>query len=418
MVARSVVTLGVSTERGAVHAVALADTGEKLLDRVLVHLVAKTYGDTKAHVAAAVETAMDEVAAEIGPEWEIAGTAVAYRDAAERRAVVTQLASGPWRTASLLSAKSAHLSAAGAMTWLGEFDDLLVCEVVPGHQAFTLVDRGRDRVLAAIAQTGPASEESLGVAVTAAWDQFEAAAVRPDAVVLIGSAAHAPAVRAAADRFGAPVLPCRIASSAAALGAAMFAMDDVPELVDTVEEPRGRRSTPAVFVAASVVAAGLVAGGVYTLNNSTRSVVADARTTADAHVVFDTGSSSGMIIGSSVQPGQFHPDGARQDPDPESAPQAFDVTAASQQVTQYWGGRIGPLTLEEYEAAQESEPAAAPVLPGTGIPSTTRVGAPNDAMLFPGEAPPPAPFTAEFYQWWDNHMRLLAQWASQQVTQA
>ncbi|MEV0031565.1 hypothetical protein [Nocardia sp. NPDC050793] len=396
------------------HAVALADTGEKLRDRVLAHRVARTYGDTKAHVAAAVETAMDEVAADIGPEMEIVGTAVAYRDAAERRAIVTQLASGPWRTASLLSAKSAHLSAARAMTWLREFDDLLVCEVVRGHQAFTLVDRGRDRVLAAIAQTGPVSEESLGVAVMAAWDQFEAAAVRPDAVVLIGSAADAPVVRAAVDRFGAPVLPCRIASSAAALGAAMFAMDDVPELVDVIEEPRGRRSMPAVFVAAGVVAAGLIVGGVYAVNNSTRSVAADARNTADARVVFDTGSSSGMVVRSSVEPGQFHPDGARQDQDPAAVPQAFDLPAASSQAA----GRIGPLTLEEYEAALESEPAAAPVLPGTGIPSTTKVGAPNDAMLFPGEAPPPAPFTAEFYQWWDNHLRLLAQWASQQVTQA
>lgn len=418
MVARSVVTVGVSTERGAVHAVALADAGEKLLDRVLVHRVTKTQGDTKAHVAAAVETAMDEVAAEIGPELEIVGTAVAYRDAAERRAIVTQLASGPWRTASLLSAKSAHLSAAGAMTWLREFDDLLVCEVVQGHQAFTLVDRDRDRVLAAIAQTGSVSEESLGVAVMAAWDQFEAAAVRPDAVVLIGSAADAPVVREAVDRFGAPVLPCRIASSAAALGAAMFAMDDVPELVDTIEETRGRRSTPAVVVTAGVVAAGLVVGGVYAVNNSTRSAAADARNTADARVVLDTGSSRGMTIDSSVQPGQFHPDGAPQDHVAVSDPQVFDLTTASQQVVQHWGGgRFGPLTLEEYEAALESDPAAEPVLPGTGVPST-KVGAPNEAMLFPGEAPPPAPFTAEFYQWWDNHVRLLAQWASQQITQA
>ncbi|WP_431949247.1 hypothetical protein [Nocardia lijiangensis] len=406
------------------HAVALADTGERLLERVLVHRVAKTYGDTKADVAEAVEAVMDEVAAEIGEEREIVGTAVAYRDAAERRAVVTRLASGPWRTASLLSTKSAHLSAAGMMTWLREFDDLLVCEVVPGHQAFTLVDRGRDRVLAAISQTGGASEASLGAAVTAAWDQFEAATVRPDGVVLIGSAADAPAVREAVARFGAPVLPCRIASSAAAVGAALFAMSDVPQVVDTVEEPRDSRSTAAVCVAASVVAAGLVVGGVYAVGTSTRSVVADARTTADAREVFDTGSSSGMVVGSSVQPGEFHPEGiAGGDQGPVSVPRHVtmgmpDVVPSPQTVAQYWRHQPRPLTLEEAEAAHESEPAAASVVPGTGVPSTTGVGAPNDAMLFPGEEPPPAAFTPEFHQWWDNHLRLLAQWASQQMTQA
>ncbi|SNY81691.1 hypothetical protein SAMN04244553_3295 [Nocardia amikacinitolerans] len=422
MVARSVVTLGVSTERGAVHAVALADTGEKLVERVLVHRVAKTHGDSKADVAAAVQAAMDYVAAEVGEGREIAGAAVAYRDAAERRAIVTRLASGPWRTASLLSTKSAHLSAAGMMTWLGEFDDLLVCEVVPGHQAFTLVDKGRNRVLAAVSQTGGTNEASLGAAVTAAWDQFEAAAVRPDGVVLIGSAAEEPAVREAVDRFGAPVLPCKIASSAAAVGAALFAMADVPELVDTVEEERGSRSSAGLFVAASVVAAGLVVGGVFTLGDySIRSVVADARNTADAHVVPGTGSSSGMAVGSSVQPEII----AREDRGAASVPRQLPLVTGDtpavgpQTVVQRWGsGQDRPLTLEEAEALGETDTAAASVVPGTGIPSTTRVGAPNDAMLFPGEAPPPPAFTPESYEWWDNHLRLLAQWASQQLAQA
>ncbi|TQM25468.1 hypothetical protein FB390_5620 [Nocardia bhagyanarayanae] len=404
------------------HAVALADTGEKLVERVLVHRVAKTHGDNKADVAAAVQAAMDYVAAEVGQGREIAGAAVAYRDAAERRAIVTRLASGPWRTASLLSTKSAHLSAAGAMTWLGEFDDLLVCEAVPGYQAFTLVDKGRDRVLAAVAQTGGINEASLGAAVTAAWDQFEAAAVRPDGVVLIGSAADEPAVREAVDRFGAPVLPCKIASSAAAIGAALFAMADVPEVVDTVEEPRGSRSSSALFVAASVVAAGLVVGGVYTVGDySIRSVVADSRNTADAHVVPGTGSPSGMAVGSSVQPEIIASEdkGAASVPRQSPAVTAGMPAVAPQQVVQRWGsGRQGPLTLEESEELQESDTAAASVVPGTGVPSTTKVGAPNDVMLFPGEAPPPPAFTPESYEWWDNHLRLLAQWASQQLSEA
>ncbi|WP_280366199.1 hypothetical protein, partial [Nocardia abscessus] len=167
MVAESVVTLGVSTERGAVHAVALAD-GKKLADRVLLRRVERTDGDGKAEVAAAVETALDALAAGLGSDREIGGVAVAYRDAAERRAIVTRLATGPWHSASMVSAKSAHLSAASMMTWLDAYDNLLICEVVPGYQAFTLVDRGRRRVLAAVGQAGRATPRSLGMGVAAA----------------------------------------------------------------------------------------------------------------------------------------------------------------------------------------------------------------------------------------------------------
>src|SRR5690606_13903658 len=110
--------------------------GTKLSERVLLHRVATTEGDGKAELAEAVARALDRIAAEIGSAGEIAGVAVAYRDAAERRAIVTRLASGPWRSASLDSTKSAHLSVAGAMTWLNEFDNLLIREVVPGYQAF------------------------------------------------------------------------------------------------------------------------------------------------------------------------------------------------------------------------------------------------------------------------------------------
>jgi hypothetical protein len=46
------------------------------------------------------------------------------------------------------------------------------------------------------------------------------------------------------------------------------------------------------------------------------------------------------------------------------------------------------------------------------------VGAPDGALLFPGEAPPPAVFTPEAADWWDEHLRLMAQWAAQQVWQA
>src|SRR4029077_4537765 len=194
----------------------------------------------------------------------------------------------------------AHLSVAGVMTWLNEFDDLLICDVVPGYQAFTLVDRRRDRVLAATGQAGNTTAASMGVAVTAAWDQFEAAAVRPDAVVLIGSGARAAAVVAAAEGFGAPVIPCRIASAASAVGAALTVTADVARVAEPVERGRSGRGTAVFVAAAGVLVGGLIAGGVYATNAA---VVADTRIAADAHGVDASGgSSSGSPAGVSAPP--------------------------------------------------------------------------------------------------------------------
>ncbi|WP_433756715.1 hypothetical protein [Nocardia sp. CA-135398] len=416
------VTLGVSTERGAVHAVAIADGGEKLPERVLLQRVVKTRGDSKADLAVAVQTALDTLAAELESEREIVGAAVAYRDAAERRAIVTKLASGPWHTASLVSAKSAHLSVAGVMTWLDEFDDLLICEVVPGHQAFTLIDRKRSRVLAATSHAGSATAEALDVAVSDAWDQFEAAMVRPDAVVLIGSAADGSVVATAMDGFGAPVLPCKIGTSASAVGAALFAMSDALGVSEPVERVRSARGHTAMFAAASVLAGGLVVGGLY-VTTRTGAVVADARVTADARMVDgDTGSASGSAAGSSVQPNinPFDRPEARQPTAAGSTSNAtvvdLDLGDSPQYTFLHWGaqppGMISPDMHEHENEAAGSQPP----LPGTGVPGpTTKVGAPNGAMLFPGEAPPPAAFTPESYHWWDNHFRLLVQWATQQL---
>ncbi|WP_328410219.1 hypothetical protein [Nocardia sp. NBC_00403] len=386
----------------------------------------KTGGDSKAELADAVEIAMDVLAAELGPEQEIGGAAVTYRDAAERRAIVTRLASGQWHSASLVSAKAAHLNVAGAMTWLNEFDDLLICDVVPGHQAFTLIDRKRTRVLAANSHTGgAATAESMGAAVTAAWDQFEAAEVRPDAVVLIGSGARAAAVVAAADGFGAPVIACKIAASASAVGAALSAIVDVEASGPTVERVHDVRGVVALFAAASVLAGGLAVGGIYGAGGFSRTansaVVADARVAADTRAVGGgTGSTSGSTAGSSVAPGVYDfRDSVGRGRGSTIGELGLNPTtvAPDQYSVQRWGSgqQDRPLSLTPSESVAETE-SGAQLLPGAGIPAaTTKVGAPNATMLFPGESPPPAAFTPESYHWWDNHFRLMLQWASQRL---
>ena len=71
------VTFGVSTERGTVHAVALSDDDGKLPDRLLIR---RTFhiGDAKSDLVPAIEAALEALADEIGPDHEIAGAAVTY----------------------------------------------------------------------------------------------------------------------------------------------------------------------------------------------------------------------------------------------------------------------------------------------------------------------------------------------------
>ncbi|MEV0544970.1 MULTISPECIES: hypothetical protein [Nocardia] len=373
MATGSVVTLGVSTERGAVHAVAFAESGVTLTDRMLLRRTVRAGGDGKAEVAAAVHTALDAIAAELDDEHEIAGVAVSYRDANERRAIVTRLAETEWRTASLVSAKSAHLFVAGAMTWLDEFDNLLIVEAVPGYQAMTLVDPGRHRVLAAYSQTGAPTPDALRAGVSAAWDQFEAASVKPGAVVLVGSSSDAPAVRDAVAGFGVPVLPCRLAPFAPAAGAALVALGDTV-VVPISTGSRSKRGTAMVAAAASVLAGGLVAGGSYAVINSGRPVVDNTAVSSEP------GAASAPVIPQAPQTHEaasVETGGVTE----ESTTSPYETVSPNPQLvnpgefpldypTQLYGDapQEDPLPLEPVAPVVPQIPAAAPTLPGTGIP--------------------------------------------------
>ncbi|MBL1078341.1 hypothetical protein JK358_28435 [Nocardia sp. 2] len=449
-VVRSAVTIGVATERGTVRAVALAEDGDKLADRVVMERTEKITGDTKADLAAAVELVLEELADKIAPDREIVGAAVAYRDAAERRAIVTKLAAGPWHEASLVSAKAAHLAVSRAMSWVDEFEDLAICEVVPGYQAFSLIDSDRSRVLAAVSLAGGTeSEESMRAAVTAAWDQFDAAGVKPDAVVLIGSAASESAVVGALEAgFGAPVIPCSIAAVAPAMGAALAALPETEYAGEAAERIRRARGTAALFAAASVLAGGLVAGGVYAASNNTKTVqepmLTDARISADKHnnpeqkigdqapALPDTGSAGQLAEGlpEGVVPGGVAPEGVPtptdaglQLPEGQAAPEPLpepDVVTVDPATLDNWGPSSDaqladwrptkPLIKSQPDTESES------TTPAGIIPAPTHpVGAPTEGGLFPGEMAPPPLGTPEFAKWWDNHWHMMLQWAAQML---
>jgi hypothetical protein len=419
-----VVTFGVSAERGTVHAVALSDDEGKLPDRVVSRRTFRV-GDSKADLVRAIEAALEALADEIGPDREIAGAAVAYRDPAERRAVVTGLAKGPWHTASLVSAKSAHLAVARAMPWTGEFDHLLVCEVVPGHQSFSLISPERDRVVAAIAATGSAvSEATMRPAVTAAWDQFDAAGVQPEAVVLMGSAATHPAVAAAlTNGFAVPIIPSRVAKVGAAVGAALAIAPEAADIFAAVERTRLSRGAAALVAAASVLAGGVAAGGIYEATTGTRPasapVLADARAAANSHQVpeaerlapeSEAQDEAGVPVRSPAATKRAsHRDSA-------GSPNVVSVGP----VGMSWGPGAGRRMGLQPDSGDEQQlmPSVTPVAPSgsasasAALDSTVRVQPPDQRLLFKGEAAPPRVGSPEFNHWWNNHWRMMAEWAS------
>ncbi|MGW4281334.1 hypothetical protein, partial [Nocardia sp. NPDC004750] len=255
---------------------------------------------------------------------------------------------------------------------------------------------------------GRATPRSLGIGVTAAWDQLDAAGARPDAVALIGSAGAGSAVLTAVEKFGAPVIPCTVGAFASAAGAALSARLEQDSYVGPVSESSRARGGVAVFAAAGVLASGMVVGGSYLLNDSARptpTVVADAR-----------------IEGA----GATHPVEPVRPADTEAdesfdGPRGGDATTTGVWLPDQRGGlapRHSPLPLVAADATTGPETETPePLLPGTGVPTDRKVGAPDAALLFPGEAPPPAVFTPEAADWWDEHLRLMAQWAAQQVWQ-
>ncbi|WP_040833983.1 hypothetical protein [Nocardia brevicatena] len=428
---KSLVTVGVSTERGAVHAVALDDSDVPLPDRILVHRVLEVAGTGRAEVAAVVARVMDEVARELGPAEEIAGAAITYRDPAERRAIVTGLATGPWRSASLVSTKSAHLSAAAAMTWLAEFDHLLIGEVVPGYQAFTLVDAARSRVLAATGQSAAApTMAAMSAAVGATRDQIEAAQVRPDAVVLIGSAADHPAVMGAVGGFGAPVIPCGMARSAPAAGAALCAMTDLVDVVVPLRSEQQRRGPVMIVAAAGVLASGMTGGGAYLLVNGhsqPTSVTADAMSTVPVgEQAADRGSAD------TPQSRTFRPEAASSVPETgglniPSDTGSVEHSEGSGYTRPWYAAPTRDYGTESDLSTGAAGPEVRTAVPGTEpgsmvpdarsvphtIPAPMRRAESPTGLLFPGEELPPPAFTPESYAWWGRHLRLLVQWATQ-----
>jgi hypothetical protein len=316
--------------------------------------------------------------------------------------MVTGLATGPWRSASYVSVTSAHLALAADLSWAADFPHLVICEVTPGAQAFSLISPERDRVLAAhTAGYAALTEKTLRPAVTAARDRFDAVGVRPDAVVLIGSGAGRPAVSAALAALGAPLVPCPVALVAAAIGAALAALPDPV----AAEPDRGHavKRAAAVFAAAGVLAGGLVVGG-YEMTGVGRPVAA---TMAAAGVAAQTHTRSALALPRSGADRAGQVPGAGRIPAKPSVWGALGLRPANP------GGSWRPghtdtagVPLRQDDATSAPATGQSPVIPAPAH----SAWAPDSAGLFPGEAGPPRVGTTEFTGWFDNHWRMTLQW--------
>lgn len=264
----------------------------------------------------------------------------------------------------------------------------------------------------------------MSAAVAATRDQLDAAQTRPDAVALIGSAAGRPAVMGTVSGVGVPVIPCRIAASAPAIGVAVFAMADLEDPAVPAPPDRQRRGSVALAAAATVLAGGMTAGGVYVLADGqpgTGPIAGNATITAGTQPVEQTGSSA-------ADPGDLAEE-AEEAQSPPGAPTRFQpeaVAALPEETGRYrmrsnyresWRttspGSGLPLSTDDSSGddpsnenpnsdALERDSVQPAIFPG----SQGKLAAPN-GLLFPGEAPPPPGVTPESYAWWDEHMQLL-----------
>ncbi|TSD93355.1 hypothetical protein FOS14_23365 [Skermania sp. ID1734] len=394
-------TVGVSTERGAVRTVVLRADNASDADSGIVRIGEKeSANDDRLTTAAAIAAALDDLEAD--SDSEIQGAAVVYRDAAERRAIVSQLAHGKWSASSLVSVRAAHLAAVQQIRSLKGFGPLLVYDIVPGFKAFSVLDAAHSRILASDAISGSGIDaKDVGESVNRALSLVESADVVPDAVVLVGSLAESEVVRKALELgFSVPVVQAPESAVATARGAALLAARELPEAEESAAAaaPTGKRRL--LIAAAAVLAAG--AAGITAL-------------------VLTAGSGSDEPTSPMVSAG----------PSPAARPLAPRVSVAPPPIeAPPPPAPAAPVYTRDYVPQWQPPPPrirtpaetpdqitttlpSPPPPPPPPPPTTTTLGPPGPNLLFPGEAPPPpASDGAALQKWWNHHIELKERWLS------
>ncbi|MFI6996741.1 hypothetical protein [Nocardia sp. NPDC050175] len=383
-------TVGISTERTVVRGVLLTDGPEPGTRPGVVREVHQQVDEDPA--TAVVVAVLDRLTTE--SDLQVDDVAVTYRTVAERRALVSHLSSLKWRSASLVSARSALLAVIQDMPGLDEFGTVLVVEALSDHTCCAVIGPDRARIMAADSwPVGLSDADSTSKAISRMWPMLDAISARPDAVVLCGAAAAEPEIATVLQlALTAPVLRLPDFANAAARGAALVAAEQIRNPPAAI--PRDRRPPIRLLLSAAALAT-LLGASSFTI----------AQLHAEHSPVID-------VLGSSAEPAPpqpatsamlppIQPSIAREPGEPRLVPPTRVAAPLAPRPAHTTSDSVEPPPPSSSNAPEPSA-AAAP----------TTVGAPNSDWLFPGEPPPPPAGSdpAAVRAWWDNHFLLKERW--------
>ncbi|MFG2441955.1 hypothetical protein ACGFQG_03735 [Nocardia fluminea] len=414
-------TVGISTERTVVRGVLLSSAPGKRSE--FVRAV-----EQRTEAGGSIAGTLDALA-EAGPG--IADVAVAYHSAQDRQRIVSELATGPWRTSSLVSTRSALVALAGDMPELDEFATVVLLDLADRTATAVVVGPDRRHVLASdvwatafadgTSLDGPAESvdgDAMAETIARLRSMLATIPAQADAVVLSGSSAADPEIGGALRyELTARVVLVPDFAQATARAAALIAADQVRER--SAAPPRAPRRSGRLLLTAAALAALLGVAG-----------FAASRVLDDSSPVMSASSPGATSVPPSVT----------------AAPTSVEATADSQVPASSAGPPTQPVTPSNAPTAAPAppwtpappssataaprgpEPRAGAPAPQAGPPDSsesspqaptpsgaatpTKVGPPGPEGLFPGESPPPAAGSdpAAEQAWWANHWNLKRQW--------
>ncbi|MFD8103420.1 hypothetical protein ACFV24_28175 [Nocardia fluminea] len=411
-------TVGISAERTVVRGVLLSSAPGKQSE--VLQAV-----EQRAETGGTIAGTLDALA-EAGPA--IADVAVAYHSAQDRQRIVSELATGQWRTSSLVSTRSALVALAGDMPELDEFATVVMLDLADRTATAVVVGPDRRHVLASDAWATAFAE---GTSLDGPVESFDADVMaetiarlrsmlatipaHPDVVVLGGSSAADPEIGGALRyELTARVVLVPDFAQATARGAALIAADQVRER--SAAPPRTPRRTGRLLLTAAALAAFLGGAGF------AASRVLDDRPPA---VSASSPASTSLLPPVTSAPPTVEATPDSQVPASSAGPPTQPVTTAAPAPAPPWT----PAPPSSATAAPRGpEPLAGAPVPRAGPPNSpesskqapapseaptpTKVGPPGPQGLFPGESPPPAAGSdpAAEQAWWANHWNLKRQW--------
>lgn len=409
-------TAGVSAERTVVSGVLLSRASTDGASPTVLRTAERDIEDGA--TVETVVTVLGEVAAASDDDVEIEDVAVAYRSPGQRREILTALADGPWRAASLVSTRSALAAYVAHLPEVAGHATVLVLEAADFHTTCAVVGKARAHAPAGDSwQTVVADDEHIERTVARVRSVLTAVDATPDAVVLCGSAAgDAKLEEALRSAFAVPIVHPPDPGSAVAQGAALAAAATARAPLTIPPARRGARPLLVAAAAALILgAAGFAAAQVFDRGSDTAQQqpapqgraepIASSAAPSPAEVPSPAGTPPPAEV--PPPPAELPPPPAEVPPPPPD-PTAEAAEQASPPAPAVVPQRPVPPRVQPPSPEPEPEAPPAPDAP----PAPAAPIAPNPDGLFPGEGPPPPADADPEVQrrWWENHITLKQRW--------